>query len=137
VLWFQLYRLAKNEHARGLNLVRRAESAGAHVLVLTIDVPVRTIRPREAAVGLGAGPFRPSLRMILDMIGSPAWLMALTRHGRPKFANLKAYAGANASGGGHQLHAARAGRRLHLGRDRALPRPLATAPGAQGHPASG
>jgi (S)-mandelate dehydrogenase len=98
VLWFQLYRMAKNEHALGLDLVRRAESAGAHVLVLTIDVPVRTIRPREAAVGLGAGPFRPSLRMIMDMIGSPAWLMALIRHGRPKFANIKAYAGANASG---------------------------------------
>jgi len=96
VFWFQLYRLARNEHALGLDLVRRAEAAGAHVLVLTIDVPVRTTRPREAAVGLGGGPFRPDLRMMLDMLGSPGWLAALIRHGHPKFANLKPYAGEGA-----------------------------------------
>jgi L-lactate dehydrogenase (cytochrome) len=98
VFWFQLYRMARNEHALGLDLVRRAEAAGAHVLVLTIDVPVRTTRPREAAVGLGRGPFRPDLPMMLDMLRSPAWLMALMRHGRPKFENIKLYAGPNASG---------------------------------------
>jgi (S)-mandelate dehydrogenase len=97
VFWFQLYRMARNDHAIGLDLVRRAEAAGAHVLVLTIDVPVRTTRPREAAVGLGRGPFRPDLPMMLDMLRSPAWLMALMRHGRPKFSNIKAYAGDNAS----------------------------------------
>src|SRR5262249_36607438 len=48
VFWFQLYRLARNDHSVGLDLVRRAEAAGAHVLVLTLDVPVRTVRPREA-----------------------------------------------------------------------------------------
>jgi L-lactate dehydrogenase (cytochrome) len=98
VFWFQLYRMAKNDHALGLDLVRRADAAGAHVLVLTIDVPVRTTRPREAAVGLGRGPFRPDLPMLVDMLRSPAWLMALIRHGRPKFANIKSYAGEKASG---------------------------------------
>jgi (S)-mandelate dehydrogenase len=98
VFWFQLYRMARNDHALGLDLVRRAEMAGAHVLVLTIDVPVRTTRPREAAVGLGRGPFRPDLPMLVDMLRSPAWLMALMRHGRPKFSNIKSYAPANASG---------------------------------------
>jgi (S)-mandelate dehydrogenase len=98
VFWFQLYRMAKNDHALGLDLVRRADAAGAHVLVLTVDVPVRTTRPREAAVGLGRGPFRPDLPMLVDMLRSPAWLMALIRHGRPKFANIKSYAGENASG---------------------------------------
>jgi L-lactate dehydrogenase (cytochrome) len=97
VLWFQLYRLARNEHAIGFDLVRRAEAAGALVLVLTIDVPVRTVRPRETAVGLGGGPFRPDLRMILDMLASPGWLMALARHGRPKFPNFKSYVGESAS----------------------------------------
>jgi L-lactate dehydrogenase (cytochrome) len=77
--------------------VRRAEAAGAHVLVLTIDVPVRTTRPREVAVGLGGGPFHPDLPMLIDMLASPAWLMALLRNGHPKFANLKSYAGASAS----------------------------------------
>jgi (S)-mandelate dehydrogenase len=98
VFWFQLYRMARNDHALGRDLVRRAEAAGAHVLVLTIDVPVRTTRPRESAVGLGRGPFRPNLPMMLDMLRSPAWLMALMRHGRPKFSNIKPYAGPNASG---------------------------------------
>jgi L-lactate dehydrogenase (cytochrome) len=98
VFWFQLYRMSRNEHALGLDLVRRADAAGAHVLVLTIDVPVRTTRPREAAVGLGRGPFRPDLPMLVDMLRSPAWLMALMRHGRPKFSNIKSYAGENASG---------------------------------------
>jgi len=98
VLWFQLYRLARNDHALGFDLVRRAQAAGAHVLVLTVDVPVRTTRSREAAVGLGRGPFRPSLPMLLDMLRSPTWLMALMRHGRPKFENIKSYAPPNASG---------------------------------------
>jgi (S)-mandelate dehydrogenase len=97
VFWFQLYRMARNNHALGIDLVRRAEAAGAHVLVMTIDVPVRTTRPREVAVGLGGGKFSPDLRMILDMLSSPGWMMALWENGHPRFANLKSYAGENAS----------------------------------------
>ena len=57
VFWFQLYRFARNDHAIGLDLVRRAEAAGCRTLVLTLDLPVRTTRPREAATGI-AGAFR-------------------------------------------------------------------------------
>src|SRR5262249_27287426 len=32
VWWFQLYRMAKNDHALTFDLVRRADAAGAHVL---------------------------------------------------------------------------------------------------------
>ncbi len=96
VFWFQLYRLPRNDHALGLDLVRRAEAAGAHVLVLTIDVPVRTTRPREVVVGLGGGRFKVGPRMVLDMLSSPGWLMALAKNGRPKFVNLRGYAGPNA-----------------------------------------
>lgn len=96
VLWFQLYRMARNDHALGLELVRRAEAAGVNVLVMTIDVPVRTTRPREVVVGLGGGKFSPNLRMILDMLRSPGWLAALAKHGHPRFANLAPYAGAGA-----------------------------------------
>src|SRR6516165_1280222 len=63
VLWFQLYRCFRNEHAIGFDLVRRAEAVGVHVLVLTADVPVRTTRPREVAAGI-TSPFRPDLRML-------------------------------------------------------------------------
>jgi L-lactate dehydrogenase (cytochrome) len=97
VLWFQLYRLARNDHALGFDLMRRAEVAGVHVFVMTVDVPVRTTRPREVIAGLGGGKFSPDLRMILDMLRSPGWLAALAREGHPRFANLKPYAGENAS----------------------------------------
>jgi len=75
VLWFQLYRCSRNEHAIGFDLVRRAEAAGVHVLVLTADVPVRTTRPREVAAGI-TSPFR---------------LRSLWKHGQPRFGNLKPY----------------------------------------------
>src|SRR5262245_678434 len=97
VLWFQLYRLARNDHALGFDLMRRAEAAGVKVFVMTVDVPVRTTRPREVVVGLGGGKFSPDLRMIIDMLRSPGWLTALARNGHPKFANLKSYAGEGAS----------------------------------------
>ena len=55
VLWFQLYRCWRNEHAIGFDLVRRAHAVGVHVLVLTIDVPVRTTRTREVKGTAAAG----------------------------------------------------------------------------------
>ncbi len=98
VFWFQLYRCAKNDHAIGFDLVRRADAAGVHVLMLTLDVPVRTTRTREVVVGLGgAGVFRPGPRMVWDIVTSPGWAWAMFKNGQPRFANIKHYAGANAS----------------------------------------
>ena len=51
----------------GFDLVKRADAAGAHVLMLTLDVPVRTTRPREVAGGMTT-PFRPDLRMIAEHV---------------------------------------------------------------------
>jgi (S)-mandelate dehydrogenase len=90
VLWFQLYRCWRNEHAIGFDLMRRAEVAGVHVLVLTLDVPVRTTRSREVAVGI-TSPFRPDLRMMAGILASPGYLMSLCKHGRARFGNLKPY----------------------------------------------
>ena len=90
VLWFQLYRCWRNEHAIGFDLVRRAEAAGVHVLMLTVDVPVRTTRPREVAAGI-TSPFRPDLRMIGGILASPGYLRSLWKHGQPRFGNLKPY----------------------------------------------
>ena len=64
--------------------------------MLTLDVPVRTTRAREVVVGLG-GAFNPDLKMILQMLLSPAWTMALRKNGIPRFSNLRPYAGDNAS----------------------------------------
>ena len=97
VLWFQLYRMPKNDFRLGFELMRRCEAAGVHVLVMTVDVPVRTVRPREVMVGLGGSIFSPGPRMFYEMLCSPGWLMALWSHGQPGFANLKVYAGEGAS----------------------------------------
>ena len=91
MLWFQLYRMAKNEHRLGFDLVRRADLAGVHVLVLTLDVPVRTTRPREVHSGITT-PFRPDLRMLLGILTSPGWLSAMLKNGQPRFASLRTYA---------------------------------------------
>jgi len=96
VFWFQLYRAAANDHAIGFDLVRRAAAVGCHALMLTLDVPVRTTRAREVVVGLG-GAFRPGLAMMMQMAMSPAWTMAMWKNGIPRFANLRSYAGENAS----------------------------------------
>jgi isopentenyl diphosphate isomerase/L-lactate dehydrogenase-like FMN-dependent dehydrogenase len=92
VLWFQLYRCARNEHAIGFDLVRRAQAVGVHVLVLTADVPVRTTRPREVVAGI-TSPFRPDWRMLAGILSSPGYLKSLWRYGQPRFGNLKPYAG--------------------------------------------
>jgi (S)-mandelate dehydrogenase len=96
VFWLQLYRAPGNDHAIGFDLVRRAQVAGCHALVLTTDVPVRTTRAREVVVGLG-GAFSPDLKKIIQMAMSPAWSMALRKNGIPRFSNLRAYAGDNIS----------------------------------------
>jgi L-lactate dehydrogenase (cytochrome) len=96
VFWFQLYRFAANDHAIGFDLIRRAEIVGCRTLVLTLDVPVRTTRPREAAVGL-AGAFSVDTGIVTQILRSPAWASALLRNGIPRFASLRAYVGDNAS----------------------------------------
>ncbi len=92
VLWFQLYRIARDDHKVGIDLVKRAEKAGAHVLVLTVDLPTRSKRPREMRNRL-AVPFQPGVRTIYEVLTSPAWLMALLRNGEPDFENMKPYVG--------------------------------------------
>ena len=92
VFWLQLYRFSKNDHKIGFDLIDRAQAAQVKVLALTLDVPVRTTRSRETYAGLG-GAFKPTPRMIYEMIIRPRWLMALLRHGYPRFATIRHYAG--------------------------------------------
>jgi isopentenyl diphosphate isomerase/L-lactate dehydrogenase-like FMN-dependent dehydrogenase len=90
VLWLQLYRFARNDHAIGFDLVKRAEAAGVHVLMLTIDTPIRTTRTREVKSGI-VTPFRLTTRLKLDALASPHWTRALMRTGIPRFVNLQPY----------------------------------------------
>jgi len=95
VFWLQLYRFWHDDHKIGFDLVRRAQDAGVKVLTLTLDVPVRTTRSRESYAGL-AGEFRPTPRMFYEMTIRPKWLLALLRHGYPRFATIRSYAGERA-----------------------------------------
>lgn len=90
VLWFQLYRMHRDDHVLGFDLVRRADAAGAHVLMLTIDSPVRTVRSREVKSGI-VTPFRLNMRLRLDAISSPRWLLSMAKHGVPRFASFEPY----------------------------------------------
>lgn len=94
--WFQLYRMPRDDLALNFDLVRRAEAAGVHALVLTLDVPARTKRPRELRNRLII-PYSVGLRTFVDVLPHPAWLLALGRHGQTAFANYQAYAGEKAS----------------------------------------
>jgi L-lactate dehydrogenase (cytochrome) len=97
VFWYQLYRFAKNDHAIGFDLIKRADAAGCHVLMLTLDVPVRTIRAREVKVGLGGGgAFKADWRMVMGMLKCPGWAVAMAKNGQPRFASVQPYAGPNA-----------------------------------------
>ncbi len=90
VLWLQLYRFANNDHKIGFDLVRRAEEANVNVLVLTIDTPTRTTRPREVKSGI-MNPFKLTMRLRLDAMRSPHWMRSLMQNGIPKFTSLAPY----------------------------------------------
>ena len=83
-------------HAVGLDLVNRAEAAGCRTLVLTLDVPVRTTRPREVATGI-AGAFNVNLAILSQIARAPGWAAAIWKHGMPRFASLRSYVGADPS----------------------------------------
>ena len=89
-LWLQLYRFSRNDHKIGLDLVRRAQDAGVNVLVLTIDTPTRTTRPREVKSGI-MSPFKLTMRLRMDAVRSPHWMRSLRRNGTPRFTSLAPY----------------------------------------------
>ena len=96
VFWFQLYRLPADDHAVSRDLVGRAEAVGCGTLVLTLDVPVRTTRPREVATGI-AGAFNLDAAIVWQIMRAPGWAAAILKHGMPRFASLRSYVGPDAS----------------------------------------
>jgi L-lactate dehydrogenase (cytochrome) len=90
VFWFQLYNLPGDDFAVARAIVARADAAGAHALVLTVDVPSRQKRPRDVRNGLSV-PFRPGLRTVLDVARAPLWGLEVLRRGQPRFENFLPY----------------------------------------------
>ena len=94
VFWFQLYRFPHNDHAITFDLVRRADAAGARVLMPTVDSAGKSKRPRDIRNGV-AVPFPITVKTVWQVATSPAWALSLLKHGMPRTENLVPYAGPN------------------------------------------
>ena len=92
VFWFQTYGSPRDDYAITFDMLRRAQDAGAHGLLVTIDSPVRAKRPQDARNRL-AVPFKPNLRTIADIALHPAWLLEVMVNGTPMPENFIPYVG--------------------------------------------
>jgi L-lactate dehydrogenase (cytochrome) len=90
VFWFQLYRFKENDNAITYDLVRRAEAAGAQVLVPTIDSAGKSKRPRDIRWGVKM-PFRVTPTIAAQCAVAPLWSLGHLRHGQPRTENLVPY----------------------------------------------
>jgi len=95
VFWFQMYPVPSEGNTIIFDLAKRAKDAGAHVLVMTLDIPTPPKRPRDIKNGFTM-PFRMSARPALQASLKPAWLMSLRKHGVPKRQVLAKYGLADA-----------------------------------------
>ena len=86
--WFQLYPLKNNDYRH--DLIDRAKIAGFRVLVLTVDVPVRSRRERQIKAGFTVPP-KINSAMIWQAFQCPAWSFNFIRHGIPTFPSLTPY----------------------------------------------
>ena len=84
-VWFQLYVGPSVDDA--MDLVQRAKNTGYEYLVLTVDVPVVSARPREQRQGFEA-PFRMRPRQIVDFATHPQWVFHTLVDGVPKPVNV-------------------------------------------------
>lgn len=88
--WYQGY--LPGDTDRLGRILARLERAGIEVLVVTCDTPVAGNRENNIRNGFSI-PFRPSLRLALDGLAHPRWLIevlarTLATSGVPRFANL-------------------------------------------------
>jgi len=97
VFWFQLYRFAANDHAVTFDLLRRADAAGAHVLVPTIDSAGKSKRPRDIRSGMPL-PFKLSPSLLCQMATTPFWVLALYKAGILRPENIVPYTAGPATG---------------------------------------
>ena len=87
--WFQLYVMHDRGYAE--ELIARARSVGAPVLILTVDLAVVGARKRDVRNAvLGNPPTSAKIRRGLDLLSHPRWLRDVALAGRPlTFGNLK------------------------------------------------
>ena len=76
--WFQLYADQSGEFVD--ELVQRAEASGYRVLILTVDVPIPSVRARDLRNGF-TFPLHWGPRQIWDFASHPHWSLASLIHG--------------------------------------------------------
>ena len=87
--WFQLYVMRDRAYAE--DLIARARSVGAPVLVLTVDLAVVGARHRDTRNALAGRPGRwAKVRRGLDIASHPGWIRSTAIGGKPlTFGNLE------------------------------------------------
>ncbi len=83
--WFQLYVGQSEEVA--FQLIERARTAGYSNLILTVDVPIIGVRPREQRNGFES-PFRIRADQFFDFAIHPRWSLTTLKAGIPRPANV-------------------------------------------------
>lgn len=87
--WFQLYMIRDRAYLH--DLIERVLAAGAETLVFTVDMPLPSIRYRDARSGLYDTGLRGLARQAWQGIGHPTWLWDVYLRGRPHgFGNFAA-----------------------------------------------
>lgn len=94
-MWFQAYLPSRREVIAAL--LQRVKAAGIGTLVVTVDVPIASVREIELRNGFSV-PLRPSARLMLGGAARPRWALqtfaqTLLRHGIPHFENFTAERG--------------------------------------------
>lgn len=94
--WFQLYVLKDRGFMQ--ELIAKAKAVGSPVLVFTVDLPTPGARYRDVRSGLFGGGPSAGLKLALDGITHPGWLMDVWFGGVPhSFENVVPAVGKSAS----------------------------------------
>ena len=86
--WFQLYVPDRDDIC--FDLIRRAKASGIKVLVLTVDIPEPSKRPRDIRNNFTL-PFKMTPKVIMDIALKPNWAISTLLNGTPRFENLIPY----------------------------------------------
>lgn len=86
-IWFQLY--VPRDHGMLDRLLQRVTSAGCDVLMVKVDVAQPGKRDRDIRSGLQV-PFKPDMRIALDLLRHPNWALQTLVKGAPRFGNFTA-----------------------------------------------
>ncbi len=79
--WMQIYIFQSEEFI--MELLKRAESIGYNVLILTVDVPILSRRARDDRNGFGY-PFKIGPKQFLDFALHPQWSLTTLFKGAPQ-----------------------------------------------------